>query len=406
MESRKNKIAAAMALCMAAVMTGCSGSVYSSEDKTTSDDGAYMASGVDEAAKDNNSSSAEERGSEYSYYNELAAEWEKTGDTSARAISYLLSPVLREGKIIFTVGEGLESTALYCYDVNTKRLTKNTINIANDMDSAFYYANGYVYYSREGGYAPPCVIKYDLDGNEVASVGDVHMWHSGYIGDGYDMAVISDTGYVYLGLDADNGYAYLTPDFQIVEMPSPKAMDSHGLETYVNGFTVIGAYGSKFYAAVDTGGFRCSLCCFNTETKEWSTVISDMRFREFSKTVGKYLITQHDGVGLIYNMETDEILADNLGPIDRRAGETFMRTYHGGTQNIVRNGDVFLSVRVGTDGSETGYEEAAMLGIETAYDVTMLDDTYYVLFNGTELFLRTYEKGETEDTDIIYLFNN
>ncbi|MBQ4465541.1 MAG: hypothetical protein II916_06220 [Oscillospiraceae bacterium] len=352
-------------------------------------------------------------------YAALSAEWAKTGDSSMQSL-YQCSAgsgnaVLYDGKVYFYT-ESRDSdtdewkTTIWSYDIETKELSQHPIQA--DLNENMC-VNGSIYVLS----GSQKLVKYDMDGNELAAL---DIWEAGAQYDEFPSIngskyTISDTGYVYItGLKYQGGYGtyYLTSDFKLTAMPDPVVKDSHGLETSVDYLELLVAYGSKCYA---TGRNHVDntiqyLLCFDAATGTWTELPTDNPMINLTsdstntKTVGKYCIFYgYDGEAhtYVYDMEKDELL-----PYELPNG--FDTSYYGGSRNLdsdSNDGWKFRSRQLVKNGDAYSWSDPVYLTEYPTSGTTFLDDTYYLLIDNAGIFLRTYEKG-AEGEELVYRFES
>lgn len=416
MKKWKPMLAAVLAFGMLASVTSCGDSEKdSSSDKGSSSDMPVISGGdafegeigvpdSDEIGNVEEKTEAPTENKElYKHYDLLAAEYEKTGNTSP--ISLICFNGFNEygdvafcdGKVMFSYFDGKNKYSLFIYDINTKEL----IEIPVKGGSYLYYQNGYLY-SFTGQSIRDGIVKYDLKGNEVASITL-----------DFEKYTITDEGYIYV-LEYPRGSYIISPDLSTVSpMPDLTIKDSHGLETAIDGgvlgYGIVAAYGNKLLAVYDN-----VLYYFDVDNMTWSkskfTDAPDFVYN--CKTYGKYLVNNET----IFDMETEEIVTERIANFD---GEIkFADTYFGGMYNIVHINDnyrddkgAFYCVQfpeIAADDYERHYIEdnnAVALGTDIQEgSIHQINDAYYIFKDNKGIFLRTYEKGETEE-EIVYVFN-
>ncbi len=355
-------------------------------------------------------------------YAALSAEWAKTGDSSMKSMLDCFAgsgnAILYDGKVYFyTQSRDSDTnkvkTTIWSYDIETKEVSQHPTQ-------AYLYRNMYVNGSIYALTDSQNLVKYDMDGNELAAL-DICEAGAQYdefpsIDGSKSYYTISDTGYVYMTnvkYQGEYGSYYLTPDFKLTAMPDPVVKDSHGLDTSVDYLELLVAYGSKCYA---TGRNHVDntiqyLLCFDAATGTWTELPTDNPMINLTsdptntKTVGKYCIFYgYDGEAhtYVYDMEKDELLPYEL-PID------FSISYYGGSRNLdsySNDGWKFRSRQLVKDGDAYSWSDPVYL---TEYPTTdtavFLDDTYYLLIDNAGIFLRTYEKG-AEGEELVYRFES
>lgn len=118
---------------------------------------------------------------------------------------------------------------------------------------------------------------------------------------------------------------------------------------------------------------------------------------DYDSNIGKYYVVDNK----IYDTDTGDMLAKVHK--DYKDVE-FYYTYFGGDSNIILNDedDYWYKVKLPSDGSEPDWTKAEKLGYESGSgEIAQIDDTYYLYSDDYGIFLRTYEKGEEEEYDII-----
>lgn len=439
MKNWKTMLALAASLSLCAAMVGCgdSGKKDSSSKRgnssvVTEDKNGGLSGGSDtnspDDSKDSETSEAPDKdGSAYAYYDELAAEWDKTGDNRTvllyvNAYAPYAEAARYENKIIFADKLSGEEITIFVYDLDSKEVSTFTIPQSNHT----YFHNGYVYCrwstpSRDKQFTK----KYDLSGNEVDSIDkSIHF-----------NFVVTESGYVFgnyapnINFDeqSKNAYSVITPDFsELITLPSPKKKDAHGIESDLDSnYRAIAAYGNKVFVIIHDSyvnaekpynvGKLCYLDldtmtwneskCPETENVEWCCTDNADGPRNFAPVIGKFCFLKIDKKTYLYNMETDEISAE---PLPNSNETAFYKTYFGGKYNIVRSGDKFYRVQLplGADSVKIEDTDAVALGTDSQKGIIyMVDDTYYIFKDDAGIFLRTYEKGETEE-EVVCVFNN
>lgn len=407
MKKWRSMLAAVLALGMLASVTSCGASDEEKSPDKSSDNAPVSEAEPEIGVPDPDETGDVEEKTEaptennelYKHYDLLAAEYEKTGNTSAINIKPFYA--YQDGTVIFTVNKD-DEYYLCTYDINTKKLTENADSFHRDSD--IYYCNGYVYVWDHYGYDG--LKKYELKCNEIGSIKSVVL-------DGYNGPVITEEGYSW----ATNGNEHfiVSPDLSTATpVPPLKIKDSHGLEqeistSYVDAFA---AYGNKIFVEAITPSDEYGIFYYDIDSNTWNS--SKFTFEEHINTnrcttVGKYCLYSFDNkytVG-IYDMEADEIITESTSYISDSSN--LCKGYFGGTYNIVNNHDDNTLYRVqypeGDNRLDLEELNPVALGTETNYYICPLNDTYYIIQDDAGIFLRTYEKGEMEE-EIVYVFNN
>lgn len=399
-------VALVMVLGLCAAMAGCNSSEESSStansgsiavaEKTDSAPAETVGSEASDSVQETEAP-AEDNSALYAYYDELAAEFEKEGNNSVRYFTKAINVNVPD-EIIYDNGyvffskmlwqESAQESCIYRYSIEEKEL-QQILTYDGYNTSEIYYCSGYIYLVISMYGQNSVLYKYDIDGNQIASVENAHPHF------------FTDTGYVVC---YDDDRYLLTPDFQEVKLPPLMGVDSHGLEQEISDFRVIGSYGNKLYVCAYK---EYNLYYLDLDSMTWNkaSACADKGFAEH-KAIGKYVIGRDFGGSYIYDMDADEFLAEELTSIDSES--RFISTYYGGKYNIIRNQGTFYKMQYPSDGSVADTAQYIPLGTESsnvAKSVYFLNDTYYAFKDDAGLFLRSYEKGETEE-EIIYVFEN
>lgn len=402
MKKWKPMLAAVLALGMLATVTSCGASDEEKSPDKSSDNAPVSEAepeiGVadpDETGDDEEKTEAPtENNSSYKHYDLLAAEYEKTGNTSAIDIGQ--GYAYHDGKAIFTVSKS-NDYYLCTYDINTKELTESKDSLSG---SFIYYYNGYVYTMDNNA----CLNtkKYDLEGNEIASVNDVCLDE-----------IITDEGYIW----AENKKSYekviISPDFStITQVPPLKVKDSHGLEQEVSVafMMTFAACGNKIFVRVPTPSDEYGIFYYDIDSNTWNSTAFTYEYlncvdASTCLSVGKYCLFGNTYVG-IYDMEADEIITESISYIDD--SRKINKNYFGRKNNVIYNSPEFYRVQYPKGDNRLDLEELNPIALGTDSQAGYrypLNDTYYIFKDDAGIFLRTYEKGETEE-EIVYVFNN
>lgn len=363
----------------------------------------------------------------FAYYDLLNQEYEKYGAEYYHLSNHASSDkIIISGIIGYTRGDinpsyangyaimnshlitGTNKKNLWTYDTNTKEF-KEIFPIDEDLkQNVYFYYNGYYY--REFGIDITSTLnetkslhleKIDMDGNIVMS-SDIP--YSDIQQNCPDTSAYSH--YVYIDFVTDNGciifhkgffndipytYYMISSDWKTA-MALPQKAGEHGIMEDVasdNSLKFIACYQNKVYAS--DGSY------VDVESMAWTESGAD--FSGYSpNTIGKYLILQKEGTAKIYDMEKDEFLVESLSAPD------FAKTYAGTCNYIKRDDNKWYRVQYPSDGSSVNFSECEPLGTDTkleyGYMYKTINDTYYLVHDEYGSFLRTYEKGETDEETI------
>lgn len=417
-------IALVMALGLCAAMAGCNSSEESSStadsgssavaEKTDSVPAETVGSESSDSVQETEAP-AEDNSALYAYYDELAAEFEKEGDNSYKLLttdSIILNHyniIFENDKVLWFGCEGVgrdKSHILYSYDINTKETREQAFYNGFELNN-IYYHDGYIYASYDDDNT---TYKFNIEENTVTTLNKA-----------YGEFYITPSGHIVAS--AEDGFELISPDLQtITKIPALTNADSHGLEQEVNISinNFLGSYNDRIYAGFfNSNEYHIAYLDVNDMSWHKTAVFYDdteIGTMNRGKTVGKYMIFQIWDGGetntVIYNMETDEILVENIDTPEY--WDPFAQSYYGGNSNIyqIKNTEdgqyYFYQVQHPSDGSMIDLSKSFQLGVESSNgsnSLYFLNDTYYAFKDDAGLFLRTYEKGETEE-EIIYVFEN
>jgi len=355
----------------------------------------------------------------FAYYDLLNEEYEKYGyNNSAIKIRGIHDDTVGEQKRTYITGyaianpyfiTGTNRKNIWSYDINTQEL-KELFPVEDVEENNYYYHDNYYY--RVTGIDTTNTInethslhleKIDMDGNIVLSSDIPHSdiqqncpSPDTYYGHYAFIDFITDNGSIifhrYVSDSGDpRGYYMISPDWKTA-MALPQKAGEHGImEDVSSSFSVkfIASYKNKIYTS--DGSF------VDVENMTWTESGAD--FSGYSpNTIGKYLILQKEGTAKIYDMEKDEFLVESLSAPD------FAKTYAGTCNYIKRDDNKWYRVQYPSDGSSVNFSECEPLGTDTkleyGYMYKTINDTYYLVHDDYGFFLRTYEKGETDEETI------
>lgn len=424
----KKLAAIAVASCICAPLTACGGMLKQSGNSNNTqlevpEPPSTFAGSANNEPATKSAENAEEveatkssiNSAAYDYYNALATEWDKSGNTNMIRLNKLTihtldtpSAALYNGKIYFIIEKDeptttTMTTALCTYDINTKQLTEN--DVTEYVLADYFFFGGNFYCSASGFTSTAYVKMFDSDGNEVSCNEDVAF----PIG---ITPVMESNGYI--ALHYSNGYEgtesnyCLDPKLETTEIKAPVGKDSHGLDTEIKNLSWLGGYNKKLYACgQNTVDSSFAMYCYDIDSDEWTEVIQDV-YSPKGKTVGKFLIAYDNvkGSSFIYDMEKNKILADNIPDTDRCG---FAESYYGGKANLFLDNVNFKKLQFPCEASEVNMDDAKIIGSDDDYEnnsqtkIVLLDSKYYLFIDNAGVFLRTYEKGSSEE-ELVYRF--
>ena len=446
MEKKKRLIAAVLAVAMLASMTACGGepSDTASVADTTAASPVETAA-VTNAPAEGSAASVEETtepvtesptedSSLYAYYDLLAEEWSKTGETTVKRMPFVRDGRLvrydnqmvqfseRNGKLYWIVCTD-DAFALHSYDIATKESAQYPLQDTETLrPNSCYFTIADDCFWAWNNESMGTVKKYDLEGNLIGSLPTDDGCLNGYD----DNNICTSSGVVFSRSPYTQKKAekMIPADFSgIIDLPPLTIKDEHGLDIEIFISSYFGSYKNKTYfsarenfaAREEIGLFYLDLDTLTWNKVDWvdGETLSTLGYG--TRAIGKYLIF---GDGSIYDMESDELLGAKQFMKPNLDG--FLQTYYGGTSNIEFSykDSCFYRVRYSADGEEP--DRAAMIETEKAGTDTSLkagsdrlgrdcnwsyvDDTYYILMDDSGFFLRTYDKGEEEE-EIVYAFS-
>ena len=190
-----------------------------------------------------------------------------------------------------------------------------------------------------------------------------------------------------------------------------KVKDSHGLEQEVSvaNMTAFAAYGNKIFVRALPPSNEYAVYYYDIDSNTWNSTAFTYEYlncidASTCLSVGRYCLFGDTYVG-IYDMETDEIITESISYIDD--SRKINKNYFGGKNNVVYNSPEFYRVQYPEGDNRLDLEELNPVAIGTDSQAGYrypLNDTYYIFQDDAGIFLRTYEKGETEE-EIIYVFD-
>lgn len=339
----------------------------------------------------------------FSYYDLLNEEYEKYGCDSG---FYTLNGMRNAGWGVAEIAynfvvvnphllTSFDSENIYTYDTTTKEF-----KVLFPCDGSYYYNHGF-YYRRQEADGILHIEKMDMEGNIIAT-GDISHADANLSDESHDMYfnfitengfIITNYSYSSFGDTVLEDFRMISPDLQTVTALPQKAGE-HGIMEDVKNPQFIASYQNKVYSALGT--------YLDTDTMTWNDL--DTSLTGFRGCIGKYLILRSDNITQIYDMEKDEIIATASTASYTR---DFARTCSGKYNYILKDSQ-WYRVQYPSDGSSVDFSTAEPLGTETASedDCTVLDDTYYLVKDNYGIFLRTFEKGETEEETVLVFPDN
>lgn len=441
MEKKKRLIGTVLVVAMLASMTACGGEpsdTASVADTTTAS--PVETAAVTNAPAEGSAASVEETtepvtesptedSSLYAYYDLLAEEWSKTGETTVKRMPFVRDGRLvrydkqivqfseRNGKLYWIVCTD-DAFALHSYDIATKESAQYPLQDTEGiMASQCYFTLADDCFWAWNDWTMSTVKKYDLEGNLIGSLPTDDGRLEGYD----DHNICTSSGVVFSRLATK----MIPADFSgLVDLPPLTIKDEHGLDIEIDISSYFGSYKNKAYFSAKADE-EIGLFYLDLDTLTWNKVdgVDGETLPTFgygTRAIGKYLIFKD---GSIYDMESDELLGAKpfMKPISIYYIDGFPQTYYGGATNIEYSYErsCFYRVRYPGDGEEP--DRAAMIETKKAGTDTSLkagsdslgrkdcnwsyvDDTYYILMDDSGFFLRTYDKGEEEE-EIVYAFS-
>lgn len=171
---------------------------------------------------------------------------------------------------------------------------------------------------------------------------------------------------------------------------------AHGLSEPVYVSSLFG-YGGNVYAIADQRFY-----IMNIEDAKWADVnIIEKPTGGF----GKYSISANDRC--IIDVKTGEKIYEGYLTQDY-SDDYFGNTYFGENYNIVLHDGYWYKVRY-PNGECVDFTKYEPMGIESARyqdNIVQLNETYYIFKDKYGVFLRTYEKGETQEETILSFVDN
>lgn len=379
-------------------------SAYSS--KVVFDDDSYLSNEYESEAITENETEIQVDDSIYTHYELLSRAWDGAHECREKKD---LKIYFDNDKIYIintdpdgNVGTG-DGYTWGSYDIKTKEYT-TTYNAAEPVfkaDSSIYvsiydswYYDNYFYavyrctsYEVNNYYQYHCVVKMDVNGNVEKRImfdDDIHV--AGIIDGKFIIEYHDDDDY-----KSTHYYVYSNDLEMLAYFTRPSIPLPHGLSepAYVSDFF---GYDGKIYAIANQHFYR-----MNIENNEWTEVNI---IEEPTLGFGKYSIKANDGC--ITDVETGEIIYDGY-LASYYSDEYFANTYFGGDYNIVLDDGVWYKGQYPYGACTTDFDNCETMGKESADydDIFQLNETYYILVDKYGVFLRTYEKGETQEEVIL-----
>ncbi len=394
----KKMLACALAICMAVSMASCSDSDSSSkkdknessssssaadkQDKTDAADAeaaGNTTSAPEESTPEETTTTAEpepkEDGTKYAYYDDLAAEYEKSGNTTCYGAkqSYsgtaygndLRTPVVSNGEVY---GFNVRKQILWHIDKNGN---SNVVAAEVSRDNTPTFCAGYFYYKKD-----ETIHKVGADGKEAGSLKidtDKYGW-------GLEIQYVTPAGQVIIGDYSGHYYVADSALKGLKEMPLPD-----GVSNYADlGFGP--AYGSRIFMEKVNYAFDCDSLTY-TESS-YNTNVGDNGYR----VIGKYMLGRNNkGTALgdyIYDLEKDSIVIQG---IKIEVNTPFWRSYFGGNYNIDQSSSWRVIRYSTTQGDEELVNTYATVDSEIA---TPIDDKSYVIVKDDGVYIKPFEGGE------------
>ena len=359
----------------------------------------------------------------YTYYEDLAKSFAESNITSYGGTYFYLGglsePVYANGKVYIS-NTASNKWILYAYDIAGGSLEKAFEFNAADSQKEMYsydawYANGddlYLVY-RETVYGEDHIEKVGKDGSIIEDYD---------ISDGFminQITYVFDNGKILLTSGATSNFEIYDPaentltQLDVIPVPS----DHAGITQDAERPFFLFAKGNSFYFGDYRSNMNNKLMCkddtiyeYNTDTNEATVFITDDMLKYESPEIevfGDYLIMES---GSTLNRTCSVVkLSDGTKIVDNARHFT---TYFGGDGSYYRDtmANKWYKLRYPDCTYQGKYEKANQLieaGEEISDEsakagtVTQLNDKYYIVHDDAGFFLRTYEKGESDEQLII-----
>lgn len=411
MKTTKRLVSCLLALAVCAAMSACGEKSY--KDKEIND---WTESDFEEALEDANDAynkKREEKKKEeattttaseetesaafafdpavYSYYDDLAAEYEANGDNTSESLLFRRTNMMICGNTVMGYCQDKDGNGkIFIYDMNSKEskvISAEDLTSNPDLLRAFDccdICNGFIYPSITGIGGDMTTYRFDSEMNKCEFNNLPSDLYSDEI---YaPTSALSDGGMLFQKVTDDNKIVMMKSDFKTkVEIPSVQKDNEHGFESDMkwdgNGAVL---YKNKLYATT-MGTY------LNIDDMTWHT-FDEEGIPVVRRVIGKYII----GDNCIYDMEKDEFTVKIDG--------MFKGEYYGGDSNlVVRDGNLYKTYNPSQPVAGEGKPDELLMEGWDDTTCTILNNKYYIFKDEYGIFLREYGKG-TDGEQVLVQF--
>lgn len=331
----------------------------------------------------------------FTYYKILSEEYKENYHSLPKDIKNNLI-FIDNSKIMFVCGsDTLVADLYYTYDTNTQTMTHFfTRSEIPDFYSEGKATSKYVNYYKNRHYFKAVnsedffIQSCNLDGKNIVKVS------------ANDLGIPSEAtceevkgfsnGCFLIQYYYNNETYYKIYNFLTKELWDGPVMVSNdtGKSAYITDFKCL--KGTLFVESTNRKYYT-----YNKQNEQWEEYAATP-FWEYN--IGEFNI----GEEKIYSYMDGEEIATLNRLYDAGA---FYNSYYGGNHNVFQFNDHWYKIQIPSDGSDVDYSQYEPLGEEKSSSVFPVNGTYYLYLDEKRgLFLRSYEKGSSQDIDTIYSF--
>lgn len=328
----------------------------------------------------------------YSYYDDLAAEYEANGDNTcnnSEVVMYRRDIMIYGSTIMGYYQDKDGNGKIFIYDMNSKESKIiGTEDLTSNPDLVMALncediCNGYIFPSITNIDTSITTYRFDalMNKNEFnnkssATSNNVYA----------PLAALSDGSMLVIDIQKAGKLVMLKNDFKtIIDIPDVQKENDHGFESVMpwNG-SGPALYKNKLYAAT-MGTY------LNIDDMTWHT-FDEEGIPVVRRVIGKYII----GDNCIYDMEKDEFTVKIDG--------MFKGEYYGGDSNlVVRDGNLYKTYNPSQPVAGEGKPDELLMEGWDDTTCTILNNKYYIFKDEYGIFLREYGKG-TDGEQVLVQF--